>query len=381
MNDKTTTDSRTSGENRRRILKRDPNPHLFRPITLRSVDARNRIMCSPMCQYSATDGLANDWHFVHLGERAVGGAGFVFTESVHVEARARITRHCLGLWNDAQIEPLKRIAGFISAQGAVPGIQLGHAGRKASVGRPWEGTEPVPPSQGGWEVISPSDQAYAAGWPVPIPMSKADITESIERFVDAVVRARDCGFKALEVHAAHGYLLHQFLSPLSNLRDDEYGGSFENRSRLLLETVRAAREVWPDELPMFIRLSATDWVDGGWALDECVELCKILANEQLVDLIDCSSGGNDPRQQIPIHPAYQVPFARRIRKESGLPTGAVGLLHSPDLAESIVANGDADLVILGRALLADPMWPLRAANTLRAETVKWPVQYERSNIF
>ena len=374
-------DSRSDGESARRILRRDPSPHIFRSIRFRSVEARNRIMCSPMCQYSATAGIAGDWHLVHLGERAVGGAGLVFTEAVHVESRGRITKHCLGLWDDGHMAGLRRIAKFVAAQGAVPGIQLGHAGRKASVGRPWEGTQPVAVEDGGWTVIGPTDKPYADGWPIPTPMSKSMIGESVERFVDAVRRAAECGFKILEVHAAHGYLLHQFLSPLSNTRKDEYGGSFENRARLLLETLRAARDAWPDELPIFIRVSATDWIDGGWTLDETIRLCRLLAAEDLVDLVDCSSGGNDPRQQIPIHPGYQVPFARAVRRTCGIRTGAVGLLNSADLVESVVANGSADIVVLGRALLADPMWPLHAGKALRAQNVAWPVQYERANIF
>ncbi|MGD8429758.1 MAG: NADH:flavin oxidoreductase/NADH oxidase [Ectothiorhodospiraceae bacterium] len=375
------TDSRTSGENTRRILRRDPHPHLFRPIRFRSVEARNRIMLSPMCQYSAEDGLPNDWHFVHLGARAAGGAGIVFTEAVHVEPRGRITHHCLGLWNDEQRDRLARIAGFVEQQGGVPAIQLGHAGRKASVGRPWEGTKPIPPERGGWETISASDVPYAESWQPPAPMSQEDIHDAIETLRGAVRRAREAGFRILEIHAAHGYLFHQFLSPLSNRRTDRYGGSFDNRARFLLESLDAVRREWPDDLPLFVRLSVTDWVDGGWSVEDSVRLCRILRDRGDVDLIDCSSGGNDPRQRIPIHPGYQIPFAQRIRAEVGIATGAVGLIHSPDLAESVIANGQADLAILGRALLADPVWPLRAAAALKAQDVEWPVQYERSNIF
>ena len=375
------TDSRTSGENKRRILRREANPHIFRPIEFRGVKARNRIVCSPMCQYSASNGVPNDWHFVHLGERAVGGTGIVFTEATHVEARGRISPWCVGLWNDEQQAQLTRIASFVEAQGALPGIQLGHAGRKASVGRPWEGSHPLGAADGGWDVIGPTAQPYADGWPMPAAMSSSDIETSIEDFVASVRRAADCGFKVLEIHGAHGYLLHQFYSPLSNGRDDEYGGSFENRIRLTMETLRAARAAWPDELPIFLRLSCTDWVEGGWTIEDSVRLVQLIKAEGLADLIDCSSGGNDPRQQIPIHPGYQVPFARQVRAECDIATGAVGLLHSPDLAESIVANGDADLIILGRALLGDPMWPLRAAKTLGAQNVNWPVQYERANIY
>ena len=370
-----------AGEDERRILRRDPNPWLFRPLTIRSVTVRNRIMLSPMCQYSATDGLMTDWHFVHLGARAAGGAGIVFTESVHTEPRGRITPHCLGLWNDQQRDRMKRVVDFIAAQGAVPAIQLGHAGRKASVTRPWEGTRPIPVAEGGWEVISASDRPFAAGWPAPAPMTRAMIRQSLEDFAKAVKRARDAGFHILEIHGAHGYLVHQFLSPLSNVREDEYGGSFENRIRFLLETINAVRSEWPHNLPIFLRISTTEWVDGGWTLEDSIALCRILKERGEVALIDCSSGGNDPRQKIPIHPGYQVPFAAAIKAHTGMMTGAVGLIHTPDLAESIIANGQADLVILGRTLLADPVWPLRAAKELKAGTVKWPVQYERSNIF
>ncbi|MGL4636663.1 MAG: NADH:flavin oxidoreductase/NADH oxidase [Beijerinckiaceae bacterium] len=381
MNEKDQTDSRLSAETERRILRRDPNPHLFRPITMRSVTARNRIMLSPMCQYSATDGKANDWHFAHLAARAAGGAGIVFTEAVHTEARGRITPHCLGLWTDEQGELLARIAGFVSAQGAVPGIQLGHAGRKASVGRPWEGSSPVGIASGGWATVAPSPKPYASNWPSPSELDHAGISQQIDALASATRRARKAGFQILELHGAHGYLIHQFLSPLSNFRQDDFGGSFENRIRFLLQSIEAVRSEWSVELPLFLRLSVTDWVDGGWSVEDTVALCQLLKLAGDVDLIDCSSGGNDPRQQIPIHPGYQVPFSSKVRRETGFATGAVGLINSPDLAESIIANGDADIVILGRTLLADPVWPLRAAKQLRAENVAWPVQYERSNIF
>ncbi|HET8802816.1 MAG TPA: NADH:flavin oxidoreductase/NADH oxidase [Marinobacter sp.] len=376
------TDSRSGGENARRILKRDPNPHLFRPVTFRSVTARNRIMLSPMCQYSGQDGLSNDWHFVHLGARAAGGAGWVFTEAVHTEPRGRITSHCLGLWNDEQRDRLARIASFVEAQGAVPGIQLGHAGRKASVGRPWEGSRPLRVAEGGWDdLVSASALPYANGWHTPMAMSREQIANSLQTLKSATRRAREAGFRALELHGAHGYLIHQFLSPLSNQRTDEYGGSFENRIRFLQESISTIREEWPEDLPLFLRLSCTDWVEGGWSLDDTVRLATLLRFQGDVDLIDCSSGGNDPRQQIPIHPGYQIPLAQAVRSRAEMATGAVGLIHSPDLAESVIANGQADLVILGRALLSDPAWPLRAAAALKAENVEWPKQYERSNIF
>lgn len=376
------TDSRSGGENARRILRRDPNPHMFRPIKFRSVEARNRIMLSPMCQYSGQDGLSNDWHFVHLGARAAGGAGWVFTEAVHIEPKGRITPHCLGLWNDEQRDRLARIAGFVAAQGAVPGIQLGHAGRKASVGRPWEGSRPLHLSEGGWDkLVSASALPYASQWHVPEAMSEDQIAESLAALKASTCRARQAGFKALELHGAHGYLIHQFLSPLSNLREDAYGGTFENRIRFLLESIAVVREEWPNDLPLFLRLSCTDWVEGGWSLEDTVRLAVILKSQGDVDLIDCSSGGNDPRQQIPIHPGYQIPLSQEVRGKADIATGAVGLIHSPDLAESVIANGQADLVVLGRALLSDPAWPLRAAASLRAENAEWPKQYERSNIF
>jgi 2,4-dienoyl-CoA reductase-like NADH-dependent reductase (Old Yellow Enzyme family) len=377
-----TTDSRTSGENERRILRRDPNPHLFRPISFRSVTARNRIMLSPMCQYSAgPEGLANSWHATHLGARAAGGAGIVCTEAVHVEPRGRITPHDLGIWNDEQAERLAPIAEFIVGQGAVPAIQIGHAGRKASVARPWEGAKPLSTRAGGWEVVAPSALAYADDWGVPHALDIGEVCRQIELMALAARRARAAGFQVLEIHAAHGYLIHQFYSPLSNVRDDMYGGDFDGRIRFLLHCVEAVRAEWPAELPLFVRLSATDWVEGGWTLDDTIRLAIRLRELGTVDLIDCSSGGADPRQQIPIHPGYQIPLARAVRQQAGIATGAVGLINAPDLAESVVANGDADLVLLGRGLLADPVWPLRAAASLKAHGVAWPVQYERSNIF
>ena len=382
MTDKTTSaDSRVTGENARRILRRDPHPHLFRPISFRSVTVRNRIMLSPMCQYSAEDGMPNDWHFMHLGARAAGGAGIVCTEAVHLSPRARITPFDLGLWNDAQRDALARIVAFVVSQGAVPAIQLGHAGRKASVGRPWEGTRPILPADGGWSTVAPSARAYAADWPIPEALDAGGIQAELDALAQATRRAREAGFRIVELHAAHGYLIHQFYSPLSNDRTDSHGGSFDNRIRFLIDSLDAMRSEWPADLPLFIRLSVTDWVDGGWTVEDSIRLCQILRARGDVDLIDCSSGGNDPRQQIPIHPGYQVPLARRIRAETGLATGAVGLINAPDLAESIIANGDADLVLLGRGLLADPHWPLKAANALKAQDVSWPVQYERSNIF
>jgi len=369
-----------AGEDHRRVQRRDPNPHLFRPLALRTVTARNRIMLSPMCQYSAQDGMANIWHVQHLGARAAGGAGIVCTEAVHVEPRGRITPHCLGLWNDAQRDALAPVAAFIAAQGAVPAIQLGHAGRKGSVARPWEGSRPLPPGSGGWPTIGPSALAFG-DHAVPAAMSGDDIAAVIAAFAAAVRRAREAGFKLIELHGAHGYLFHQFLSPLSNIRIDRYGGSLENRARLTLETIDAVRAEWPADLPLAVRLSCTDWVAGGFDPAEAVAVARLLKARGGVDLVDCSSGGNDPRQQIAVHPGYQVGFADRIRHEAGIATAAVGMIGSPDLAEEILANGRADLVVIGRALLADPVWPLRAAKALKAGNVRWPVQYERSDIF
>jgi len=373
-------DQRMTGENERRILRRERDPHLFRPITFRSVTARNRIAVSPMCQYCATDAMPDDWHLIHLGARAQGGAGIVFTEATPSEPRGRVTRHCIGLWNDAQEAMFTRIAAFVAGQGAVPAIQIAHAGRKASVKRPWEGTGPLAPGEGAWDVIGPTGEPYADGYPAPRAMDDAAIAAFLAEVRDTTRRARRAGFKIIEYHAAHGYLLHSFLSPLSNLRNDGYGGDLRRRARLLMEAVDAVRSEWPDDLPLFVRLSCVDWIPGGLTIEDSIEVARWLKARGDVDLVDCSSGGLDPRQQIPVHPGYQVPFAEAIRAATGMPTGAVGLIHAPDHAEEIIANGRADLVFLGRALLADPHWPLRAAAALKGK-VDWPVQYERGNIY
>lgn len=370
-----------SGESPRRVLQRDPDPHLFRPLTIRGVTIRNRIMMSPMCQYSACDGLSDDWHFAHLAARAAGGAGIVCVEATHVEPRGRITNHCLGLWNDAQRDRLARIADFLVSQGAMPAIQIGHAGRKASVTRPWEGTRPIGEAEGGWSVIGPSAIPYADGYPIPIAMDTRHITDVIRAFAQAARRAREAGFRILELHAGHGYLFHQFLSPASNRRDDGYGGPLDSRMRLMIEAIEAVRSEWPDELALFVRLSVTDWTEGGWDIGEALEVCTMLKDRGDVDLIDCTTGGNDPRQRISVHPGYQVPFAERVRRETGMATGAVGLISTPEMAEEILANGRADLVVLGRVLLFNPHWPLHAATALKAKSAQWPVQYERANIF
>ncbi len=368
-------------ENERRIHRPARDPHLFRAIRFRSVESANRIMMSPMCQYSAEDGMVNDWHFGHLAARAAGGVGILCVEATHVAPEGRITPQCLGLWNDAQRDALARIATHVAGLGAVPMIQLGHAGRKASVSRPWEGTKPIPPAEGGWETLGPSPIPQTPEAPPPREMTRADIAEVVEQFRAAVRRAREAGFRILEIHAAHGYLLHSFLSPLSNHRGDAYGDGPSGRARFLMEVLDAARAEWPDALPLFVRISASDWSEGGLDIAATTELARWLAARGDVDLVDCSSGGVDHAQSIRPYPGYQVPFAEAIRRDAGIATGAVGLISAPEHAEEIVAGGRADLVILGRILLNDPHWPLHAANRLRAGNVAWPVQYERANIF
>ena len=354
-------------------------PLLFQPITFRSVTARNRIVVAPMCQYSAVDGLGDDWHVQHLGAKAMGGAGIVFTEATHVSARGRITAHCLGLWKEEHREFLKRLVAIIRRGGAVPGIQIAHAGRKASVARPWEGGKPVLPQAGGWVGVGPSAVPFDEGFSVPEPLSAADIAEISGQFAVTAKMALDAGFEVAEIHAAHGYLLSSFLSPLANRRNDTYGGDLAGRSRFLMETIDAVRSVWPARLPLFVRISCSDWADGGFTPDEAVEVAKRLAARGDVDLIDCSSGGNSPAQAVPTHPGYQVPFAERVRREAGIATGAVGLIRTPDHAAEILANGRADLVLLARALLADAAWPIRAAKALGV-AVPWPPQYARGTL-
>jgi 2,4-dienoyl-CoA reductase-like NADH-dependent reductase (Old Yellow Enzyme family) len=349
--------------------------NLFQPLTLRGLTLPNRIAVSPMCQYQATDGVPNDWHLVHLGGLAQGGAGLVITEAAAVLPEGRISPDDLGLWNMAQAEGLARCVHFIKSQGAVPGIQLAHAGRKASTFAPWKGSGSVPQAVGGWTPLAPSALPFDADWALPRALDETAIVAVIDAFMDAARRALAAGFQVIEVHAAHGYLLHQFLSPLSNQRADAYGGSFENRTRLLREIVGALRSILPEELPLLVRISATDWVEGGWDVDQSVQLAKEL-RALGVDLVDCSSGGLSPRQKINLGPGYQVPFAARIRSEAGLPTGAVGLITEPQQAEQILAEGSADLVLLARELLRNPRWPLHAAQVLGAET-PWPASYAR----
>jgi 2,4-dienoyl-CoA reductase-like NADH-dependent reductase (Old Yellow Enzyme family) len=350
---------------------------LFDPLTLREITLRNHIIVSPMCQYSSKDGFANEWHFVHLGSRAVGGAGLVFTEASAVTPEGRISPADLGIWKDEHVAELSRIARFIDAQGAVAGMQLAHAGRKASTQEPWFGTKVLSLDEGGFRPIhAPSAIPFRPGDPVPEALSEAGIARIVRAFGDAAERALKAGFRVLELHAAHGYLLHEFLSPLANQRTDQYGGSFDNRIRALLETVRSVRSRWPERLPLFVRISATDWAEGGWDIDQSVELATRLGKEG-VDLVDCSSGGMVPGARVAMGPGYQTPFAERIRRESKIKTGAVGMIRSPEQAEHILRSGQADAVVLARQLLRDPYWPLAAARALGVQ-VPWPVQYERA---
>jgi len=349
---------------------------LFSPLTLRNVTLRNRIACSPMCQYSSVDGFANDWHLVHLGSRAAGGAGLVMMEATAVEARGRISPADQGIWKDDHIEFLSRIARFLREQGAVPAIQLAHAGRKASTRPPWEGGTTIPAGEGGWTPVAPSAVPFHPADPAPQELSKDEIGAIVEAFAAGARRALQAGFQVVEIHGAHGYLIHEFLSPLSNRRADEYGGSFENRARLAMQVAAAVREAWPADLPLFMRISATDWADGGWDIGEAVQLARC-ARTVGVDLIDCSSGGLVAHQKIPLAPGYQVPFAARIRKEAAIATGAVGLITTAKQADEIVRSEQADLVLLARQFLRDPYFPLHAARDLGLE-MKPPVQYGRA---
>ncbi|WP_224370298.1 NADH:flavin oxidoreductase/NADH oxidase [Hyalangium versicolor] len=349
---------------------------LFTPHALRGVTLRNRIVVSPMCQYSSEDGFAGDWHFVHLGSRAVGGAGLILFEATAVVPEGRISPQDLGLWKDEHVAPLARITRFITEHGAVPGIQLAHAGRKASTARPWEGGRAIPPGQVGWKTVAPSPQPFNPGDPEPEALDEAGIARVVKAFVDSTARALAAGFRVLEIHAAHGYLLHEFLSPLTNRRNDGYGGSFEGRVRLVREVVRAVRGRWSQELPLFVRISATDWAEGGWTPEDSVALARLLVQDG-ADVIDCSSGGIAPGIKIAAGPGYQTPLAERVRREAGVPTATVGFIRSAYQAEHILRTGQADLVVLARELLRDPYWPLRAARKLGVD-VQWPVQYLRA---
>jgi 2,4-dienoyl-CoA reductase-like NADH-dependent reductase (Old Yellow Enzyme family) len=351
-------------------------PHLFTPLSLRGLEFRNRIFVSPMCQYSCVDGFANEWHLVHLGSRAVGGAGLVIVEATGVTPEGRISPRDMGIWSDAHGEALGRIARFLKAQGAAAGIQLAHAGRKASTAPPWEGGLAVAPKDGGWTPVAPSAVPFGDGYPTPRALAHEEIAQLVDRFADAARRARAAGFDVIEIHAAHGYLLHQFLSPLTNHRDDEFGGSFENRVRFPLAVARRLRDAWPATLPVFVRISATDWVEGGWSLADSVELSRRLKGIG-IDLVDCSSGGLVIDAKIPAAPGYQTPLAATIRHDAGIATGAVGMVTSPEQAEQILATGQADAVLLARELLRNPYWPLVAARKLGA-TIDWPKQYLRA---
>ena len=350
---------------------------LFSPFPLRSVTFPNRVFVSPMCQYSSDDGMPNDWHLVHLGSRAIGGAGFVCVEASGVTPIGRITPWDAGIWSEAHAKAWKPVADFIRAHGSIPGIQIAHAGRKASVGRPWEGGKPLAPSAGGWQTIGPSAIAFGEYLP-PREMTANEIEATVDDFRKAARLALQAGFDVVEVHGAHGYLLHSFCSPLSNRRTDAWGGSLENRIRLPLAVAKAVRELWPADKPVFYRVSATDWADGGWDLAQTIELCKKLKAAG-IDLIDCSSGGNIAAQKIPLGPGYQVPFAEAIRREADIPTMAVGLISEPVQAEQIVSLGRADAVCLARALLRDPYWPRHAAKVLRVD-MPWPDQYKRCDV-
>jgi 2,4-dienoyl-CoA reductase-like NADH-dependent reductase (Old Yellow Enzyme family) len=351
-------------------------PSLFDPFTLRGVTISNRILVSPMCEYSSADGFANDWHLVHLGSRAVGGAGLVLTEATAVTPDGRISPQDLGIWSDDHVEGLARCVRFIHAHGRPAGIQLAHAGRKGSTRRPWEPPGAIDVADGGWVPVAPTAEPFAAGYPVPRPLTVPGIGDVISAFRDAARRALAAGFDVVEIHAAHGYLIHEFLSPLSNTRADEYGGSFAHRVRLCVEVLDAVRRVWPDRLPVFVRISSTDWVPGGWTAEDSVALARQLAARG-ADLMDCSSGGNVAKADIPLAPGYQVPFAARIRREAGVATGAVGLITSAEQAEAIVATGEADCVLLAREMLRDPYFPLRAAREL-GRPIEWPAQYLRA---
>ena len=349
---------------------------LFSTLKLREVSFRNRIFVSPMCQYSATDGVPNDWHLVHYGSRAVGGASLIIAEATAVCPEGRISPDDLGLWNDQQLISFEKITAFISSQGSVPGIQLAHAGRKASMSSPWKGGKLVQPDEGGWEVVAPSAIPFSDDYGVPHALTLAEIDKVVHQFIEATHRAVKAGFKVIELHMAHGYLMHQFLSPLTNHREDEYGGSLENRMKLPLLVAREVRKALPDSLPLFVRISATDWAEGGWDLQQSVQLCKELSAVG-VDMIDCSSGGQVPNAKIPLGPGYQVPFAAAIKSQAGILTGAVGMITKAIQAEEILQNEEADVIILGREMLRDPYWPLHAAREFDVD-ITWPQQYLRA---
>ncbi|MBA3830197.1 MAG: NADPH dehydrogenase NamA [Taibaiella sp.] len=349
---------------------------LFSPLTIRGIDFKNRIIVSPMCQYSSEDGFANDWHLVHLGSRAVGGAALVMTEATAVSPEGRISPQDLGIWKDEHIDALKRITTFIEAQNCVPGIQLAHAGRKASTTAPWLGDHYISLLDGGWQTVAPSAIAFAEETALPHSLSLQEINGIVLAFKKAAQRAYSAGFKVLEIHGAHGYLINEFLSPLSNKRTDEYGGTIQNRLQFLIEIISTIREAWPVDYPLFLRISASDWVDGGWTIDDSIVLANVV-KEKGVDLIDCSSGGVVSGVKIPAKPGYQVPFAKAIRQATGMLTGAVGIIVDPAQADKIIADGEADMVLMARELLRNPYFPLKAASELH-DLIEWPLQYERA---
>ena len=349
---------------------------LFAPLTLKSVTLKNRIVVSPMCQYSSTDGFANDWHLVHLGSRAVGGAGLVITEATAVVPEGRISPDDLGIWKDEHIAGLKRITTFIEQYNAVAGIQLAHAGRKASFNSSWKGGQQLKTKEGGWQTVAPSPIPFNESDMVPHEMTIAEIEQSVLTFGHAARRAKEAGFKLIEIHGAHGYLVNEFLSPISNHRTDEYGGSFENRCRFLMNIIDAIKKEWPENLPLLVRISSTDWTEGGWTIDDSVRLAQELKTKS-IDLIDCSSGGNVPKAKIPVGPGYQVPFAAQVKKEAGIMTGAVGMIDNAKQAEEILEKGEADLILLAREFLRDPYFPLHASKALQHD-LEWPVQYQRA---
>ena len=350
--------------------------NLFSPLKIKNIELKNRIIVSPMCEYSSVDGFANDWHLVHIGSRAVGGAALIFTEATAVSPEGRISPDDLGIWKDEHIPFLKRITEFIEKQGSIAGMQLAHAGRKASMSSPWKGNKIVSTEEGGWQTYGPSPVAYAPNYNVPKEMSIADIKKATQDFQDAALRAKKAGFKVLELHAAHGYLINEFLSPASNFRTDDYGGSFENRIRFLLEIIESVRKVWTEENPLFLRISATDWSDNGWKEEDSIKLADIVKTKG-IDLMDCSTGGNVQGVKIELKPMYQLPFAENIKKATGIMTGAVGLITTPQEANGIIQEGKADVVLMAREFLRNPYFPLSAAYELGMDA-NWPVQYERA---
>jgi 2,4-dienoyl-CoA reductase-like NADH-dependent reductase (Old Yellow Enzyme family) len=352
---------------------------LFSSIKIRGVELKNRIAVSPMCQYSSREGLPSDWHLVHLGSRAVGGAALVIMEATAVSPEGRISPDDAGIWSAKHAEAYKRITSFIKEQNSVPAVQLAHAGRKASTFSPWKGTGAVPLNEGGWTTVAPSPVRFADNYPLPKEMSKQDIQNFIDQFKSAAERSIEAGFQIIELHMAHGYLIHEFLSPLSNLRKDEYGGSLENRCRLAIEVARNVRNVIPEEMPLLARISSTDWAENGWDISQSVRLAEWL-KDLGVDLIDCSSGGNIAKASIPLGPGYQIPFSEEIRKKVKILTAGVGLITSPEQAENIIRTGQADLVVLAREMLRNPYWPLFASEKLKAD-IEWPKQYLRSKRF